>query len=135
MSTRWKDVVCTNDQAREYFDGKGLTYADICETDIRYLMAYLSEELENSNKTGETSVNTMDVNSKYKITTDGNGHIVSCYITMKCHYFKDRECISFDRGGFIGFAGWADPGNLNPIKRAFIRWCDMLVEKKVKYDA
>ena len=131
MSTRWSDVVCTNNEARDYFTCNGLAYTDIHEPDIRYLMALLSEELDSSNKTGETSVNTMAVNSKYKITTDGNGGLVSCFITMKSHYFKDRESISFNGDGFIGFAGWADPGNLNPIKRAFLRWCDMLSEKKV----
>ena len=129
MSTRWKEVVCTNDEARKYFEDKGLSYKNISEKDIRHLIAYLSDEFDISNQTGETSVNTMDVNSKYKITTAGDGHIVSCFLTMKSHYFKDRECISFNNDGFIGFAGWADPGNLNPIKRAFLRWCDRLSEK------
>lgn len=28
--------------------------------------------------------------------------------------------------GFIGFAGWADQGNVNPLLRAFLKWCDMI---------
>ena len=28
-----------------------------------------------------------------------------------------------------GFAGWADQGNVNPLLRAFLRWCDYLTEE------
>lgn len=40
-----------------------------------------------------------------------------------------RECISFNADGWIGFAGWADQGNTNPILRAFIEWCDVLAKE------
>ena len=36
--------------------------------------------------------------------------------------------------GWIGFAGWADQGNTNPILRAFIEWCDVLAATKEKED-
>ena len=49
------------------------------------------------------------------------------YLYMKGAYFSERECISFNLDGFIGFAGWASNGNVQPILRAFIRWCDILV--------
>lgn len=45
-----------------------------------------------------------------------------------------RECISFNADGWIGFAGWADQGNTNPILRAFIEWCDALAATKEKED-
>lgn len=32
------------------------------------------------------------------------------------------------------FAGWADQGNINPILRAFIEWCDALAATKEKED-
>ena len=57
-----------------------------------------------------------------------NGHITECYIYMNAHYFTRRECISFNRDGWIGFAGWADDGNTNPLRRAFLAWCDYLAE-------
>lgn len=47
---------------------------------------------------------------------------------MNAHYFTRRECISFNRDGWIGFAGWADDGNTNPLRRAFLAWCDYLAE-------
>lgn len=47
------------------------------------------------------------------------------------YYFCER-CKKGKRNedGFIGFAGWADQGNTNPLLRAFLRWCDDLAEAK-----
>ena len=49
---------------------------------------------------------------------------------IACPYYTRRECISFNKDGFIGFAGWADDGNSNPIRRAFLEWCDILKQEK-----
>ena len=49
---------------------------------------------------------------------------------INSHYFTQREAISFNEDGYIGFAGWADQGNTNPLLRAFLRWCDDLAEAK-----
>ena len=40
---RWKTVVCTDREAREYFLAKGLTYEGITEGDILALVLLLSE--------------------------------------------------------------------------------------------
>lgn len=122
--------VCTNEGARTYFKNKGLTYKDITSGDILALVLMLNQELKRSNKAGETSVCTMhlsqEIDSKYR----SNGTLISCYLYMNSHYFTRRECISFGENGFIGFAGWADDANLNPIRRAFLRWCDELAKSK-----
>lgn len=34
----------------------------------------------------------------------------------------DLEGVSFNRDGFIGFAGWASDENVQPVLRAFKRW-------------
>jgi hypothetical protein len=42
-------------------------------------------------------------------------------------YFKGRQarqCVTFQPGGFIGFAGWSDDTNIQPIIRAFMAWVD-----------
>lgn len=46
----------------------------------------------------------------------------------------EAEVIQFNADGWIGFAGWADQGNTNPILRAFIEWCDALAATKEKED-
>lgn len=118
--------VCTNDEARAYFASKGFTYDDITEGDILSLVLLLNKHIKIANKNGETSTNTMRLSEKIEIKKKTNGSIVECYLFMNSHYFTRRECISFNTDGFIGFAGWADRGNTNPILRAFIEWVDSL---------
>ena len=126
MSCRGFEPVCTNDEARAYFSNKGLSYKDISDKDINVLCKYLEEEYKKSNKIGETSVNTMRLSKKVDIKRTITDDLISCFLYTNSHYFTRRECISFNRDGFIGFAGWADDGNTNPIKRAFMRWCDYM---------
>ena len=112
MSCRGFEPVCTNNELREYFSAKGLTYDSIDEGDILILCMMLQKELKKSNKAGETSV-TMTLSKRVDMKKATNGHITECYIYMD---------------GWIGFAGWADDGNTNPLRRAFLAWCDYLAE-------
>ena len=120
--------VCSTQEARDYFARKGLTYDDITEGDILVLIMLLNKHIKKANKENETSVSTMRLSEKVDIKRKSNGAIITCFIYMNSHYFTRRECISFNRDGFIGFAGWADQGNTNPILRAFLEWCDYLAE-------
>lgn len=43
-------------------------------------------------------------------------------IKCKSFYFTGREVVSFNRDGFIGFAGWADDKHIQPILDGFIEW-------------
>lgn len=121
-------AVCSNDEARKYFADKGLTYDDITEGDILTLVMLLNKHIKAANKDHETSVETMRLSEKKVIKRKSNGSIIQCYLYLNSHYFTRRECISFNPDGFIGFAGWADQGNTNPILRAFLEWCDILAE-------
>ena len=125
--------VCTNDEARKYFLDKGLSYKDITDGDIAALALMLGSEYKKANKTGETSVNTIYLSKKISIKHNVDGSIISAFLYVNSHYFTQRECISFNANGFIGFAGWADDGNTNPIKRAFLKWCDMMSDLKERY--
>ena len=122
--------VCTNEEARAYFKNKGLTYKYITSGDILALVLLLNQELKKANKSGETSVNTMRLSEKMKTKYRTNGTLIYAHIYINSHYFTQRQCISFEEDGFIGFAGWADQQNLNPIIRAFLRWCDGIAEIK-----
>lgn len=130
MSCRGFDAVCTTKEARQYFRDKGLSYHDITEGDILSLLMLLNREIKKSNKAGETSVSTMHMSSKIDMKKRTNGTIIKCFLYVNSHYFTRREAISFNEDGFIGFAGWADQGNINPLLRAFLRWCDDLAAAK-----
>lgn len=127
MSCRGFEPVCTTNEAREFFKNRGLSYDSVHEGDILILCMMLQRELKKSNKAGETSV-TMTLSKRVDMKKKSNGSITECYIYMNAHYFTRRECISFNRDGFIGFAGWADQGNTNPLLRAFLEWCNYLAE-------
>lgn len=127
MKCRGFERVCISDEARAYFKNKGLTYDDITEGDILVLTMLLQKELKKSNKAGETSTD-MTLSAKVDMKKKTNGSIIWCRLYMNSHYFTRREAISFNEGGFIGFAGWADPGNKKPLLRAFLKWCDYLAE-------
>lgn len=128
MSCRGFEAVCTNDEARQYFSQKGLSYDKITEGDILVLVMMLNQEIKKSNAAGETSVNTMYLSKKIDLKKKTSGTIICCFLYLNSHYFTRREAISFNKDGFIGFAGWADQGNTNPLLRAFLRWCDYLAE-------
>lgn len=130
MSCRGFEAVCTSEEARQYFRDKGLSYHDITEGDILSLLMLLNREIKKSNKAGETSVSTMHMSSKIYMKKRTNGTIIKCFLYINSHYFTQREAISFNQDGFIGFAGWADQGNTNPLLRAFLRWCDDLAAAK-----
>lgn len=119
-------AVCSTNEAREYFKNCGLTYDDVTEGDILTLVMLLNKEIKKSNKVGETSVNTMCLSKKIVFANSHRQTMKRCFLYMNSHYFTQRECISFNEDGFIGFAGWADQGNTNPILRAFLAWCDVL---------
>lgn len=126
MTCRGFEEVCTKEEAREYFKNAGLTYKDISEGDILSLIMLLNREIKKSNKMGETSVNTITLSKRIDLKKKSNGTIISCFLYVNSHYFERRECISFNADGFIGFCGWADVGNSNPILRAFREWVDVL---------
>lgn len=130
MSCRGFEAVCTTKEARQYFRDKGLSYHDITEGDILSLLMLLNREIKKSNKAGETSVSTMHMSSKIDMKKRTNGTIIKCFLYINSHYFTRREAISFNEDGFIGFAGWADQRNTNPLLRAFLRWCDDLAAAK-----
>lgn len=122
-------AVCSTNEAREYFKSKGLSYADITEGELLLLVMLLNKEIKASNKDNETSVPTMYLSKRMDIKKRSNGSIICCFLYMNSHYFTQREAISFNRDGFIGFAGWADQGNTNPLLRAFLKWCDMISDQ------
>lgn len=43
-------------------------------------------------------------------------------LRCEAHYFDDREAVTFNANGFVGFAGWADDQNVQPILRGFVKW-------------
>ena len=120
----------TNDEARQYFVDCGLSYDDIYEGDILVLVMLLNREIKRGNKREDADITSMYLSKNMILKKRPGGKLRECYLFMGSHYFKQRECISFNKDGFIGFAGWASSFNTEPILRAFIEWCDYMKTQK-----
>ena len=120
-----------NNAAREYFKSKGLTYANVTSGDICILAMLLNKNVKTANKRHEMSTDSMHMSDKIKSKYKTNGEIISCYLFINSHYFTQREAISFNEDGFIGFCGWADDRNTAPIVAAFMEWVDYLADTEV----
>lgn len=97
--------VCTNNEARAYFAGKGLTYADVTEGDILTLVMLLNKHIKKANADCETSMGSMYLSRRIDLKRKTNGTLISCFLYVNSHYFERRECISLNADGWIGFAG------------------------------
>lgn len=112
----------TNNEAREYFAKTVGSYHNITEGDIDTLIKMLRKEIAVSKR--DMSIGTLYLSRKVRTAIDIDGSIRSCFLFINSDYFTQRECISFNADGFIGFMGWADSKNTEPILRAFCKWCD-----------
>lgn len=116
----------TRNSAREHFEKCGLSYERIHRYDIDLLRSLLGQEFQASRSNPDSDDYVWPKLSKKTYYRHKNGRLAYAFLRMNGLYFKQRECISFNSDGFIGFAGWASDGNVQPVLRAFIRWCDIL---------
>lgn len=61
---------CTNNEARAYFAGKGLTYADVTEGDILTLVMLLNKHIKKANAGCETSMGSMYLSRRIDLKTE-----------------------------------------------------------------
>lgn len=62
------------------------------------------------------------VKRKIEIKYTKEGAIECAFMYVKGRHFEERELVSFNRDGFIGFAGWASTTNVEPIINGFMDW-------------
>lgn len=113
----------TSEEARKAF-ASNLTYAQVDPNDIQALEGYLAIEYARHERMGEHMEMRPFYRNKFQpeIYVSDCGGIGSAFLRVSGFYFSDREAISFNKDGFIGFAGWADDVNVQPFLRAFMRW-------------
>lgn len=120
------------EQARQYF--LPLTYNDITKQDIidlryileKHLLKRNEIEYKNFEETGvrDYVYSLCPFKKNQEVYTDG--HVQYCFIEVLCDNYSRREAISFNRDGFIGFAGWASAYNTDLFVNAFIEWVDYI---------
>lgn len=108
----------TRNDARERWQKSGLKFTSLTAANLRDLRGKVNKAMIAS---GAFS-GTYRVHQRFKIR---DTHAALC-----CHayYFDQREAITFNQDGFVGFAGWADDNNIQPILSAFCEWLDEMLQ-------
>ena len=119
------------DTFNEHFSYERLTVGDI----IRFGMFCMDECAKHNLYANHTKLWVPSLLPKHGVRVEliGQGEagfvpiservgIKRAFIRCNGTYFKDREGISFNDGGFISFARWADSKNVKPFYAAFQRW-------------
>ena len=122
-------IALNRNEARRIFADGGLDFDDVTTLSLRWLLSIIDADMQRSGL----------FNGSYRMRRD-------CKITEKCgnrsavlrckaDYFDAREAVTFNPGGFIGFAGWADDTNVQPILRGFCIWAAELAGEKTRATA
>lgn len=115
-----------SETCRVRFAELGIEYGQIYEGDIEVLYMMLNRRIKRYTKEPGCKLTTMHMSKRVKIDKRTNGTIRSAYLYINAHYFTQRECVSFNPNGFIGFAGEMSLANTAPICEAFMEWCDYM---------
>ena len=121
------------EEARERFNRSELTYANLTLGDIFILMGILSNELSSYLEYGGDHAQQMAMRlhtPKVKDIKGSANGLKYAYIKISGSYFREREGISFNENGRIGFGGEFSDVNTDPILKAFCHWCDTLTSQK-----
>ncbi len=117
-------IALTRNEARNGFVDGGLDYADVTTLSLRWLLSIIDADMQRSGLFNGSYRMRRD----YKITENRGNR--SAVLRCKADYFDAREAVTFNPGGFIGFAGWADDTNVQPILRGFSIWSAELAGQK-----
>lgn len=117
-----KNVPERAERLRERFR-ETTSYDALGRADIRLLCNLVNTALSAHERCGGMS---MAVSSA-RVAMDADGSLRSAFVRVDGPYFEDREAISLNADGFVGFAGWADSKNVVPFLSAFDAWIDALV--------
>lgn len=119
----------TRGEARAKFQACGLSYDLIRRRHIELLRALLIVEFHKSRKDHDNDDYVYPTLNRHYDFKRKHGRLVFANLSMSGKYFDDRQCITFSgKDNFIGFAGWASDGNVQPVLRAFCKWCEVIAE-------
>lgn len=118
---------------RDRFKDMGLTN-EIAKNNLDILVEFIKEEIEQHNAEGSGIFLSLDEKIEIVSRKDmkNKTDYEEIYLTVSGEYFKNRQAISFEYDGWIGFCGWASSANQKPFLNAFNRWLDIIKEKNGK---
>ena len=102
--------------ARDAFKAAGLTYEFLTPETMQRLRNLINDRMKKSGLMQGT------FRCRQRAIVKETRHGRYAELRCKADYFDDREAVSFNTDGFIGFAGWADNTNVQPILEGFKEW-------------
>jgi len=119
----------TRSECRRYFKDCMLSYDLLDDADIASLHLMLNATMKKCRKHPTGSYHgRWKMSRKIVVKHDTHGRMKEAYLRCIIQPGSERECISFNRDGFIGFCGDFDDKNAEPILMAFIKWCKLTSE-------
>lgn len=107
----------TRDQVRAAYAASGLAAVPLTKDRLKALNAMLELSLKDAGLMRGTfrMKHAFDI----RLFKKAGGEL-----RCKSDYFDDREAVTFNEDGFVGFAGWADETNVQPILQGFMTWIE-----------
>jgi len=102
--------------ARKIFSDAGLTYGDVTIEKLQRLRNIINAKMVTSGLMEDSYM------CKQRPFLRSRGKRWWAGIRCRSFYFNDRETVTFNPDGFIGFAGWADDKHIKPILEGFVEW-------------
>lgn len=111
----------TRDDARAEFAKLGLSGADLSSVQLAALRACVDQAMQKSG----LMKGTFRCRQRFANVEDQRGRKWP-YLQCRAFYFDNREAVTFNPDGFVGFAGWADDQHIQPIIDGFFRWLEIM---------
>lgn len=118
------------DKARQAIINAGITYGTITKADWLLLMSILEAKLAEFNKNKDVNTYQMKL-IKQEYIADPCAGMFAAYSKVLCDEYSEREAITFNTNGWIGFVGWADSTHTKPFTDAFVLWVNELIKRGV----
>lgn len=109
-------VSLSRDQVRVLWQIAGLTAPALTRADMEELSRQIDARMIASGAIRDS----LRIDGRPRIS--GKAARRCLELRCKSFYFTDRQAVTFEAGGFIGFAGWADDVNVQPILHGFLDW-------------
>lgn len=124
-------ITYTPGMCRDAFRDAGLTYGDLTLADLAALEGYIAIRCADRAKTDRNAplYTTPRRKNDSLCAKFDHGTLIKAYLKLdNPGQWTGREAVSFNPDGFIGFCGWADTRNSQPILAAFMEWlCDFVI--------
>jgi len=109
----------SRDAAREVFKKSGLTYSVLTRGNLKRLRNLINSRMVQSGL----------IKGSFRCHQRAKFFDGGAEIKCKAYYFNQREAVTFNDDGFIGFAGWADDENIQPVIQGFLKWVEELKQQ------